>query len=244
MTADSDSTPTKTCTKCRECKPATSEFFVKKLSKLTSRCKLCLRADKKIEWHAKKEAVNANRRASRQENIDAVRARDRDRYHTVKKFQKKQERKYCAEANRRYYLANREAKLEYQKEYQQKNWEAVKLRGAAYNRERRAKDTVFSVGLRVRALISISLRAKGVCKSARTEKILGCTLNEFITHIEKQFAKGMSWENRDEWHLDHILPMSSAKSESDVIALNHHTNLRPLWAADNLRKRDTVTHLI
>jgi hypothetical protein len=54
----------------------------------------------------------------------------------------------------------------------------------------------------------------------------------------------MSWENRAEWHIDHIVPLATAKCEEDVIKLNHFTNLRPLWAADNLKKNSNRTHLI
>jgi hypothetical protein len=46
----------------------------------------------------------------------------------------------------------------------------------------------------------------------------------------------MSWENQGEWHLDHIMPISLAKTEEEVIKLNHYTNFQPLWAEDNVRK--------
>jgi hypothetical protein len=50
----------------------------------------------------------------------------------------------------------------------------------------------------------------------------------------------MSWNNRSEWHIDHITPMASAKTEHDAIKLNHYENLRPLWAIDNLRKGSKI----
>jgi hypothetical protein len=46
----------------------------------------------------------------------------------------------------------------------------------------------------------------------------------------------MSWENRRLWHIDHIIPLALAKNEDQLIKLNHYTNLRPLWAKDNLVK--------
>lgn len=46
----------------------------------------------------------------------------------------------------------------------------------------------------------------------------------------------MSWENHVKWHLDHIIPISYANSEEEIIKLNHFTNLQPLWATDNLSK--------
>jgi hypothetical protein len=50
----------------------------------------------------------------------------------------------------------------------------------------------------------------------------------------------MSWENYGEWHIDHIIPISSAKTNQEVYKLNHHTNFQPLWAEDNLRKSNKL----
>ena len=41
-------------------------------------------------------------------------------------------------------------------------------------------------------------------------------------------------------HIDHIIPMSTAKSEEEVIKLNQYTNLQLLKAEDNLEKSDKL----
>jgi hypothetical protein len=46
----------------------------------------------------------------------------------------------------------------------------------------------------------------------------------------------MSWDNKHLWHIDHIIPLSSAKTEDELKQLCHYTNLQPLWAADNIKK--------
>ena len=68
--------------------------------------------------------------------------------------------------------------------------------------------------------------------------IVGCSPTELREHIEKQFTDGMSWDNYGTygWHLDHIIPLSTAETREDVFKLNHYTNLQPLWATDNLKK--------
>lgn len=103
---------------------------------------------------------------------------------------------------------------------------------------------LFALGARLRSLVRVSLEIKGVRKPAKTEAILGCTLSEFAAHIERQFLPGMNWANRNLWELDHITPMASAKTEAEAVALNHFTNLRPLWRAENRSKRDRITVLI
>ena len=67
-------------------------------------------------------------------------------------------------------------------------------------------------------------------------RILGCTIDEFKSYIESKFKKGMTFENYGEWHLDHIIPLATAKTTEDVIKLCHYTNFQPLWAEDNLKK--------
>ena len=48
----------------------------------------------------------------------------------------------------------------------------------------------------------------------------------------------MSWDNHklNGWHIDHITPLSSAKTEDDVHKLCHYTNLQPLWCNENYKK--------
>jgi hypothetical protein len=74
------------------------------------------------------------------------------------------------------------------------------------------------------------------------------TLQELVIHLELQFLPGMTWENRGQWHVDHIRPLCSFKFEtpecpqfSEAWAL---TNLRPLWAKTNRMKSGRRSHLL
>jgi hypothetical protein len=84
----------------------------------------------------------------------------------------------------------------------------------------------------------------GAIKTSPTFEQLGYTVEEFVAHIERQFVKGMGWHNMDKWQLDHILPVSGAKSEADVIALNQLPNLRPMWSPENNAKKDRRVSLL
>ena len=74
------------------------------------------------------------------------------------------------------------------------------------------------------------------------------TISELRTHIERQFTKGMSWDNRKDWHIDHIIPLSSFKftssADPEFQAAWALTNLRPLWATENLVKNKKRTVLL
>jgi hypothetical protein len=76
----------------------------------------------------------------------------------------------------------------------------------------------------------------------KTLDLIGCSYEFLIEYIENKFTEGMSWDNYGYygWHLDHIVPVSSAKTEKDVYKLYHYTNLQPLWAEDNLRKSNKI----
>jgi hypothetical protein len=78
--------------------------------------------------------------------------------------------------------------------------------------------------------------------------LVGFSLEELKTHIERQFLPGMSWENMEEWHIDHILPLASFEfSETTGPGFKAAwalTNLRPLWAEDNISKKDKRLVLI
>lgn len=74
------------------------------------------------------------------------------------------------------------------------------------------------------------------------EKDLGYTGDELIAHIESLWLPGMSWENRSEWHIDHIRPLCSfdLTDKEQAKQANALSNLRPLWAKDNLSKGSKI----
>ena len=91
-----------------------------------------------------------------------------------------------------------------------------------------------------------------ICKSCEnisrkkyysTLKILGCSFEEFKIHIESQWELWMNWDNygvykinEQTWQIDHIIPISSAKTKEDIMKLNHFSNLRPLCSKENILK--------
>lgn len=107
---------------------------------------------------------------------------------------------------------------------------------SARRSQRKKDDPVHALSVNTRRLVALSLSKRGFGKSSKTQAILGCSWPEFAAHIERQLLPGMTWANRHLWHIDHIVPLATAVTESDVLALNHFTNLRPIWAVENLKK--------
>ena len=75
-------------------------------------------------------------------------------------------------------------------------------------------------------------------KTGSAIRDLGCTVEEFLDYIAILFQPGMSWDNHGEWHLDHIEPLATfdLTDPEQVSNACHYTNIRPLWAKDNLAR--------
>ena len=99
----------------------------------------------------------------------------------------------------------------------------------------------------------MSLKIKKLIKGLRTKDILGCSFEEFKIYIESKFEDWMTWENKGlyngeynhGWDLDHIIPISSAKTEEEVYKLNHYSNFQPLCSKINrYDKKDRLEYII
>ena len=92
--------------------------------------------------------------------------------------------------------------------------------------------------MRCRARIYSMIKTNSEYNQIKTFDLIGCTPQQLKDYLESKFLEGMSWENRDEWHIDHIIPCASfdlTKVEEQQKCF-HYTNLQPLWAVDNLKK--------
>lgn len=110
-----------------------------------------------------------------------------------------------------------------------------------YKRRRKQSDPGYMVKERLSKRLAAALRGRR--KSAATMRLVGCDLDALRVHIESMFLPGMGWWNRHLWHIDHIRPCASfdLTDPDQQAACFHYSNLRPLWAGDNIRKSDSWT---
>ena len=177
----------------------------------------------------------SERQTANHDCIECKNTRSRDRYATDESFRNKARAKSKNRVISEAEKAKRSAAL-------RAMYTTPEFR--AKRKSRLVHDVLFSLNHRIGSLIRFHIRKAGYTKASRTHEILGCDWPTFKQHIERQFMPGMSWANRDQWHIDHIVPASSAKNEDELLALNHFTNLRPLWATENQSKNDSRTYLI
>ena len=159
-------------------------------------------------------------------------------YHSCKdcrKEHRKQNKESIKNYYNNYYISNLENEVNRKKIYRENNKDKVQNSSKNSIIKRKINDPLFKFTYKIRCSIYNCLVGKNIKTNTKTYQILGCNTNEFKEHLQSQFEPWMNWNNRGlyngqlnyGWDIDHIIPMSTAKTEEDVIKLNHYTNLRP-----------------
>lgn len=166
---------------------------------------------------------------------------------------------YCKECekeiNKKYY--NKEKIKQKNKLYRQKNKEKIKK---YYNNEYLKKwrkenpdkvkkhienmrkkinnDLILKMKVLARDNVRNAFRRKGYSKNTKTIEILGCNHNTFIKHLFQTFKNnyGYEYNGTEKVHIDHIIPLATAKTEDEIIKLCNYKNLQLLKAEDNIKK--------
>jgi hypothetical protein len=201
-------------------------------------CKPCRKVSNQKWKEDNKEHIIKYGEVYREANRDKQRLNDKIRYQENKEQVKAYQKEY--------YKTHERPKTKYIPKPREKKSKWVHRNPGYYNRyhkDRKKVDPIYKLICNTRSLIGGSF--KRACngtykKSIPSEEILGCTLSEFISHIQSSFKSGMTLDNYGEWELDHIVPISSANSEEEIVKLNYYTNYQPLWKEDNLKKSNKI----
>jgi hypothetical protein len=131
---------------------------------------------------------------------------------------------------------NKEKTTESRKKWREKNKEHIKEYKRKYENHKIKTDTLYKLKKILRNNIIRGIKHK----KFTTPEIIGCDYIFFKTYFESLFIENMNWDNHGEWHIDHKIPLSTAKNEEELYKLNHYTNLQPLWSTDNLKKSNKI----
>ena len=232
----------KTCDSCRILKPI-SEFNAPGSSKCKSccaikKCSNCLMVKPPDQFRTSKgrkciecitNLYKEYQAKWHQENKQSI----KEKRSTPKgKLKRKQH-------NRMYFLRHHDEVLKANKIRSQS--EAYRQRRNEQLRNRIKTDPMYRLNKNVRNGIYTSLLRNKHGK--HWELLVGYTLEELKSHIEKQFVDGMNWDNYGEWVIDHIRPIVSFNITDfhcqDFKECWQLSNLRPLWYLDNAKKKRT-----
>lgn len=231
----------KICTNCLNEKEI-SDFYTK-YGKPESQCKTCL-----------KIKVSKRREENKEKNKEKNKAYFSEYYQRNKEIKKEYDKEYYLnnkesfkERSKNYYLNNKEKQNKKNCDRQKNNREKRNDYLRNYNKNKRVTNPLFKMVNNIRTSIYNSIKRKGYTKNSNTFLILCCTYDEFSKYIESKFEDWMTWDNyglyngelKYGWDLDHIIPISSASNEDEIIKLNHYTNFQPLCSKIN---RDIKKH--
>lgn len=213
MTECSDQS--KPCTKCGIVKtlpefPKSSRYK----SGYNTQCKKCLNSKAKNWRDSNPEKFKATRKKNYDANIERMR-----------------------EEKRKYIAKSKSQKIEYDIEYRKRKKTEIAAYKKKWERERR-HEPLFKIKRNLRRRVHHALM--GRTKSDNTFNLIGCSPEEFKTHLESLWLDGMSWDNYGPsgWHVDHIkechtFDLSDPEQQKECF---HYSNQRPLWAKDNLSR--------
>jgi hypothetical protein len=251
----------KICSKCKEEKEL-CEFSKSSNRKdgYQSQCKNC-----KKEWKLNnREHVleyNKNYNQKNKEKLNGYKKKwEQSNSKQISNFQKNYREKNKEKLNeyqKKWKESNSEKVKESQKKWKENNSEKVKESQKKHQKEwylknkkilnekiklKKLTNPIFSISCSLRKRMSEYLRKNNILKKNKTFEIVGLNPIELSHYLESKFTEGMSWDNYGKygWHIDHIIPLSSAKTEKELYKFCHYTNLQPLWAFDNLSKGSKI----
>lgn len=241
------------CSRCSQYKPTDRAHFsfIRCKDKWHPWCKECCAAQRREDRARRPDHYRKIKCESTARNRDDVLARNRARYHQHRDVNLVTQRERMA-ANRDKYNANRRAKraanLIEARRKAQADREANRARYRGYAKKAWEKATP-QRRLRNFFTAAICHSLQGRTKGGRSwESLLGYSAADLRAHLERQFERGMNWDNYGEWHVDHILPVASfsfaSPDDPEFKACWALANLRPLWGTDNLCKSDKRLFLL
>ncbi len=125
-------------------------------------------------------------------------------------------------------------------EYRLRNKDKVNKYQREYSKARKKTDPLYKMKRAIRERTSLAFKKSYWTKTSGNLNMLGAEYDIVFNHIQSQFTDGMNWSNHGKWHIDHIVPISSATTKEELESLCHYKNLQPLWAEDNLSKGDKI----
>lgn len=215
------------------------------------KCSKCCIAKPRTEFPSdktQKEGLSIYCKPCKNEKVRAIRERNKEKYRLKNLEWRKNNPEKVLEAKRKYREKHKPRLNAISRKYREDNKERLNIYKIGYIKERIEKDSVFKLKEQTRKLIGKAFKRKSYNKSTKTFDILGCSYDELYNYLLKSAIKNYPNKNitKDnlmsfDWHIDHIVPISTAKSEDEVLKLNNYKNLQLLTPEDNLKKSDKLT---
>lgn len=222
----------------------TTEYFSwanKSKGKFQLMCKECFKKYMHERWLKIKEEdgdrlqrINDSRKKYEETRMDRI--RESHRRYRENNLEKERER--CRKKALVYYYEHKDEinakKKEYRVQYRKEHSKEI----TEHFLERYHNDPLFKFTVRMRNMINASFTRYETYKPKKNIDVIGMPSAELRDYLLETFRDtyGYDWDFVEPTEIDHIIPLSSAKTEEDIAKLCHYTNLRLIKATDNRYK--------
>lgn len=147
------------------------------------------------------------------------------------------------EKREEYFNGHRTELLEKQKKYYAKNKKEILEKHYARRKAKKLEDVgreIETMRWTIQGIMHHGwayTQQKNTKREKELEEIFGCSIEELKEHLYKTWEEeyGVQWGG-ELFHIDHIIPLLSAKSVEDVRRLCNYSNLRMLKPQNNLSR--------
>lgn len=249
----------KQCTKCKETKPIDVDFYTYPNGKVSPMCRPCV-----YEYNITKKRIKngtawklqlreeGKKRCYRCKVIKPLdefgnlkcRSHIDGKSASCKKCKSETDKEYKNNPKYREMLLLKKRETYHNIKHTPEYIEYTKIRALKRNYSEEYKrmkaDELRLFKTRVRSRVNTYFRTnkKWVKKDTKSIELLGVDYFVAKEFIERQFLKGMNWDNYGtDWHIDHVIPLDAAGKDLEIVKqLCYYQNLMPLWWKDNLAK--------
>lgn len=221
----------KICSTCKEDKKL--ENFSKNIRQkdgYNNQCKACY----KDIYNRNKEQILKQREEYYKSNKKIICEKQRYLYQKNPKTFKDRRKEYyknnrekCIERSKEYSSTHKDKIKKYQKKWKQERIEEHRKYQRLWAKRRAKSDPLFKLQKNIRKSIYYHLKNK----TGKSCEYLGATWEKVLNHLNKN-PYGFTFGG-EELDIDHIIPLSSATTEEELIQLFNYTNLQLLPSTYN-----------
>ena len=209
-------------------------------------CKECENRKCKERNKKNKEHIRKKQKEYRQNNKEKIIEYRKKHYNPEEKRKynkqyRKNHKEYYSNWHKKYYQEYKEQLKDNYNNWKKENPDKIKIYQQR-DYKKRMSNPILKVELQLRNMINTSFRRKGYAKSKKLEEIVGLNSKDMIEYLLETFKDnyGRKWDGIEKVHIDHIIPLATAKTKEEVIKLCYYTNLQLLTAKDNMGKGSKI----
>lgn len=225
----------KICSKCGTLKSLNAFYNTKKKDgRKRPQCKVCCLEDVRRQRAQDPEKNKKERREYHEKNKERENARNRQYYQDNREEIREKSNQYCKE--------NPEKIRDQKRRHRKKRVDKCKKYQREYVRRRCKEDPLYGLQRNLRSRVATAFRNRGFRKTQPLMELLGVeSIAQLEIYLIATAIKNYGyWANFQNYEIDHIIPINSAKNQETLMKLIRYENLQLLYPLHNKEKDDRL----